>query len=60
MEVPTLRLNTPLMLLSPEEPLMMLAEFLLVDTEAAPPREEEVCHDYHERGFDVSTELREK
>ena len=50
----------PLMLLSPEEPLMMLAEILLVDTEAAPPREEVVCHDYHERGFDVSTELREK
>ena len=48
------------MLFSPEEPLMMLAEILLVENEAVPAREEVVCHDYHERGFDVSTELREK
>lgn len=46
------------MLLSPDEPLMILAEMLQVEETATPVKE--VCHDYHERGFDVSDELRQK
>ena len=48
------------MLYTPAEPLMILAEVLSFTEPIEIVSEELNCRDYHERGFDVSEELRLK
>lgn len=48
------------MLYTPAEPLMILAEVLPCKEPIEIVSEEQDCRDYHERGFDVSEELRLK